>query len=373
VIPVRYVSAALDSSGYANAARNYIDALLSTNSVDLSIGLASFEQNKTNHGSIQDKILSLVNYENNHRIQIIHLTPENFPNWINKNKYNIGYTVWETDKLPVNWVHLCNMLDEVWVPSEWNVKIFKNSGVTKPIYCIPHCIQIPENQDHVQPLSIGNDPSTFIFYSVFQWIERKNPIALLKAYLTEFKKEENVCLALKTYRINDTPAEQDLIKKDIAAIKKSLHFEEFPLMYFFGNLFTADNMKALHKRGNCFVLPTRAEGFGIPQAEAMSWGKPVISTSFSGQKEFMNVENSYLIDYQLTPCSGMIFGNYDGSMTWSDPNIMHLRKLMRQVFVHQEEARQKGKLAQQTIQDKYSRDIIGKLMLKRLREIQKSL
>jgi glycosyltransferase involved in cell wall biosynthesis len=367
-IGVRYVGPALDVSGYASACRNYIDALIDSGEVDLTVKPVSFEQQKTTHGKLAQKIEPFINRSLKYKIQIIHLTPENYPIHVKPNCYNIGYTVWETEQLPNQWATLCNKMDEIWVPSQWNVKVFKESGVTVPVYKVPHVISIPDMSD-MKPITIGADRDTYVFYSILQWIERKGATSLLKAYLTEFNSDENVCLALKAYRLNTSGKEQEIIKQDIGRIKKALNLKEFPPIFFFGNLLPAEYMKGFHSRGDCFVSAHRAEGWGICPAEAMSLGKPVIATGYSGNLEFMNEENSFLVRCQRTPVFNMLFPAYHGRMTWGDPDIMHLRKLMRYCYENQKEAKAKGVIAKKFIEENLNKKRIGSLITNRLKEI----
>lgn len=370
-IGVKWTSAFMDSSGYATAARNYVGALIDSGAVDLTLKTVSFEKHYTTHGSLQKKIERYLNKDIPYNIQVIHLTPENYPPLIEKNKYNVAYTTWETDKLPDFWVPLCNKVNELWVPSQWNKEVFESSGVNKPIYVIPHGINAGEGK--ISPLSMGVDDDVFIFYSIFQWIERKAPLSLLKAYLTEFKPNEKVCLALKTYRLSTSPQEQNIIKQDISNVKKSLNLKKYPEVRFFGVLLSAEHMRGFHDRGDCFVLPSRGEGFSLGHAEAMSYGKPVIGTRYGGCLDFMNDKNSYLVDYQLSPVHNMIFPNYHGDMTWADPSIVHLRELMRHVFENREEAREKGEIARNHIEENFGWNNAASLIIDRLTKIQKEL
>ena len=43
----------------------------------------------------------------------------------------IGYTVWETETLPTDWVNYMNadFIDEIWCPTEYNKRVFEKSGV----------------------------------------------------------------------------------------------------------------------------------------------------------------------------------------------------------------------------------------------------
>jgi glycosyltransferase involved in cell wall biosynthesis len=372
-VPCKWVGALFDTSGYASASRSYVGALINSNAVDLTVQSVTFEKNYTDHGKIAQDIKALENRKISHRIQVVHLTPENYINTRVTGLYNIGYTTWETDKLPEGWVNLCNMMNEIWVPSSWNKEVFAACGVRKPICVIPHGIEAPD-LEKLKPMNMGVDNDVFVFYSIFQWLERKNPTALLKAYLTEFKPDEKVILAIKSYRLDTSAKEQEIIKNDIAHVKQALRIkDEYPSMRFFGTLLSAEQMQELHMRGDCFVLPHRGEGFGIPHAEAMSYGKPVITTNYSGNLEFMKKDNSYLVDYFETPVYNMLFPLYNARMNWAEPSVMHMRKLMRYVFEHRVEAALKGQAARKYIQENLNWEVIGKLMVKRLREIQKEL
>jgi hypothetical protein len=50
--------------------------------------------------------------------------------WIPEDSnYIIGRYMFEVDRLPAPWVQHCNALSEVWVPSEWQKRVFVESGV----------------------------------------------------------------------------------------------------------------------------------------------------------------------------------------------------------------------------------------------------
>lgn len=372
-INLRWVGALFDSSGYASASRSYVQALLQNSEVDLTLGAATFETTmRTSHGPLQETMKGLLNKPLAYKMQVVHLTPENYAAMKEKDKYNIAYTTWETDKLPHGWVEACNSMDEIWVPSSWNKKCFASSGVTKPIVVVPHCVPPMDMTDAI-PLETDLPEDTYCFYSIFQWLERKNPIGLLKAYLSEFKANENVCLLIKSYRLDSSVAEQDIIKQDIANTKQAMRLKEYPQMRFFGTLLSSTQMKGLHARGNCFVLPHRAEGFGIPLAESMLLGKPTISSGYSGNLDFMDNSNSFLIPCQETPVYNMIFPHYDSSMTWGDPDISKLKKLMRYCFEHRAEAAKRAAQGKKDIEERYNLKAISSIIVDRLKEIEGKL
>lgn len=364
---IQYVGALFNSSGYAEAARNNVCALLTQPNISLSLKTISFENWVTDIGHLADDFAPLLKKNQKVDVNLVHLTPENFPRHRVEGAKNIGITVWETTKLPAGWTQLCNLMDEIWVPCDWNVEVFRSSGVNKPVRKLPHCMNLNVfNTFDIEQIS-SIDQSVYNFYSIFQWSSRKNPDGLIAAYLSEFKPSEKVCLILKTYTMDSSyPDKVGTINK-INQVKYDLQLQDTPtppIVLIHGAL-SRRQMFSLHKQCDCFVLPHRAEGWGVPHFEAMAVGNPVITTGFSGNLEFMNGKSSYLCDFSMTPVKGMGRPTYNGLMDWAEPNISNLRYLMRYVFEHQEEAKQKADYGREFIK-KFDLPTVGKQIVEML-------
>jgi glycosyltransferase involved in cell wall biosynthesis len=369
---ISYISACFDASGYAEAARNHIAALHSVG-VTVDVKPVSFEGFKSDLGRLGAVVANWVNQTARNDIQILHLTPENYVRHVSMGKYNIGYCAWETSKLPAKWVPLINQLNEVWVPCEHNKTVFEQSGVIRPVYVMPHPLnsEYAESADTSSTIVANKHENDFVFYSIFQWTERKNPLGLLKAYLTEFSHDEHVCLLLKTYLSNPSVSvEIEKIKQLIKDVKARLYLKQYPRILLVSSLLSRAQIQAIHKQGDCFISLHRAEGFGLPIAEAMLAGNPVITTAYGGPADFVNNDVGCAVKHTLTPCYGMPWDTYTGHMLWAEPDIMDARTHMRSLFNNRELAKQKGERAKQHIKEHYSWEQIGNQMKARLEEIK---
>ncbi len=99
---------------------------------------------------------------------------------------------------------------------------------------------------------------------------------------------------------------------------------------------------------------------------------PTIGTNWSGQLEFMNNENSFLINIDGTATESRcnwICSEYVGGK-FAVPNKNHLRQLMRYIYEHREYAKEKGTIAREYIVNNFSWDISCNRIYERLKNIK---
>lgn len=330
---IKWKGPTLDPSGYGTANRDYVDALYRIGT-DITVQPWNFENKSVDFYGEQGKLIeSLKNKDIDYDVVVHHYVP-NRPA-PEAGKFNVGYNTWETDSLPDNWVDKMNRsFDLVLVPSHFNKEVYRNSGVKVPVEVVPHCLDTSEFEI-AKPAKIPGFERHYKFLSVFQWTERKNPIGLLKAYFTGFYDRNDVVLVLKTYGSSTSKNQRDKIKQMIENIKKDLRFDpnRLPPIYFLGDLISRETMTSVYKGCDCFVLPTRGEGFGLPFAEALAANMQVVAPKQGGQIDILEPQEltGYLpcIHGQWTPVSGMPWiPNYNGLMNWYDPNILEFRDMM---------------------------------------------
>jgi hypothetical protein len=305
VIGIKYIAPVLDNSGYAQAARGNILALYKTG-IPITVQPVSFETARPDLG-VEGQILdSLIGKTIDYNVVVIHTTPEFWHKHSESGKTNIGYTIWETDRLHPDWAgYINNNVSKVLVGCEWNKEVFKNSGVTIPIGVVPHVVNTDALKT-VEPYQLaGVSDDLYTFYSIFQWQERKNPIALIKAYWYAFQNDEDVALVIKTYRSDYSDKEKDAIRISIKRLKQMMPMAKYPPIFLITDMLSNDEIVGLHKRGDCYFSTDRGEGFGLSPFLSAACGNPLIITGFGGSTEYAKPDNSYLINYNLTPCSGM--------------------------------------------------------------------
>jgi glycosyltransferase involved in cell wall biosynthesis len=270
----------------------------------------------------------------------------------------IGIWGWETNTIPPRWQRAFALIDEIWVYSRF---MAENIGAVAPVPVVALPPPVKPPNEPVEPLRLGV-PAGFLFLFVFDYlstVQRKNPVGLIEAFKLAFAPGEGPQLLIKTINAPLRPlAEEEVLwaahgRSDIHVIDRSLSGEE---------------LSGLMAACDCYVSLHRAEGFGLTMAEAMALGKPVIGTGYSGNVDFMNSENSYLIDFTIGRV-GAECEIYPPEGEWAEPSIEHAAELMRGVYDEPQEARRLGARAAQDIAVRLSPEATGAAMRERLKEL----
>ena len=257
----------------------------------------------------------------------------------------VGRTMFETDRIPDGWAERCNAMDEVWVPTEFNRATFAEAGVKAgKLRVVGAGVDTGLFRPDAQPLNVllnGPHLRSFNFLSVFDVQPRKGSDLLLKAFLSEFKPDEDVALVLKLSQHSDGFTNPEAQLSYFIERELGLRLEDCPPIIVLNGFLSQDDMASLYCCADAFVLPSHGEGYGRPLMEALASELPVIATRWSGQLSFLRDENSYPIDIEgLVPAS-VEEESFAGHL-WAQPSVEHLRQLMREVFSHPEEAKKRA-------------------------------
>lgn len=267
-------------------------------------------------------------------------------------KKRIGYTLWESTKLPPKWIKLMNTVDEMWTCSQFCKDIFEKNGVDRKITVVKEGVDTTLFHKYVKPIQ-RPDPEGFYFCSVFRWEPRKSPDILLKAFTEEFKPEEKVYLGLECYN-PATPNANYWFEMAMFGLKPDM----LKNIFFISNEFVPQEQLArFFRMSDCFVLPTKSEAWGLPTIEALACGIPAITTNWGGSLEFMNNDVGWLIDVEKMEMPHSPYIGFQEDIPgneWAVPSIKHLRELMRYAFEHKDECKKKGDKAYEWVDSNFT-------------------
>ena len=369
---VAYLGPLKDYSGYGEANRHFV-AALDAAGVFVLPQLVSYVVDASDFGALGARIEPMFERKADYRIKILHTTPNVFQRYIEPGKYHIAHFFWETDKVPDDFAAGLHLCDEIWTGSKANEEAIRRAGVDKPVIIIPQPVDLDVEEQ--KPYQIP-DFDGFLFYSIFEWTFRKNPDALLQAYWSEFQDGENVGLLIKTYHKDFNLYNKRMIRNSIERLKARSGLTKFPPVFLYLDLMDRKHIARLHQTGDVYVSAHHGEGWGVPQVQAAAAGKPFISTNYGGCHEyFQNNHDALLLDYRMERVHGMDTASqwYSSDQHWAEVNPAYLRAQLRWAYQNPANMREMGARARQTAEERFSFDVVGRLMRERLEAIEASL
>ncbi len=368
---VAYLGPLKDYSGYGEANRHFV-AALDAAGVNVIPQLVSYTTEFSDFGPLGARIEPWFERTDPYRIKILHTTPNVFKRHLEPGKYHIAHFFWETDQVPADFANGLDLVDEIWTGSKANEDAIRKAGVHKPVYIIPQPVDLELEEQ--EPYSIG-DFNGQLFYSIFEWTDRKNPQELLQAYWEEFQAGENVGLLIKTYFRDFNLVNKRMIRHQIEQLKARSGLRKFPPIFLYLDLMDRKHIQRLHQTGDVYVTAHRGEGWGVPQVQAAVAGKPMIATAYAGCHEYFTQDTAHLIDYTMVPVRGMDHSSmwYSSDQNWADVDHAMLRQAFRDCYERPANAKEMGARARALVADRFSFGRVGELMRKRLAEIEASL
>lgn len=273
------------------------------------------------------------------------------------NDFKVGYTMFETDKLPTgkDWAgededapKLINReLDLLLVPCEHNKELFKNSGVTIPIEVVP-CGINPE----LFPYYERPERKTFTFFMYGTLTLRKNPGMVISAFANLFKDNPDVKLVLKTQ--SGTLGHVEYVDMgDITVID---------------SLWTVERLNEELRNVDCMVFPSRGEGFGIPPLEAMATGLPTIIADNTGMSEYADPGYNFVVSTEKTAPAQRYPQKWGDVGNWYEPSYTELKAMMKWVYENRQVAKEIGKDASAWVHKNWTYDNTAEKMIEAIKK-----
>jgi glycosyltransferase involved in cell wall biosynthesis len=316
-------------SGYGDHARDLLHSLYKLDKFDIKVistrwgntPMDALNYDKPFHKWIIDNIIPSPQQKPDIYIQVT--VPNEFQPL---GFYNIGITAAiETTHCALDWIHGCNRMDLIIVPSEHSKKSLVDTVYNEQDKRTGQLIAQHKIQKPVEVLFEGFDEADFgteivaniseldevkedfAFLFVGHWLrgdlgeDRKNVGMMIKTFAMAFKNEKvKPALILKTSSAGFSVMDREAtIKKIKQALGKD--YGQVPIYLLHGDL-TPAQMNGLyeHPKVKAMLNFTKGEGFGRPLLEFSLTGKPVIVSNWSGHLDFLK-SGAVLLEGELKP------------------------------------------------------------------------
>lgn len=247
-----------------------------------------------------------------------------------------GLWFWELAEFPSCWPRAFDLLDEVWVTSEFTrAAVAARSSI--PVRLVPLPVIAPSRPSPFTRTDLGL-PDAYVFATSVDFNSvgrRKNPLDTVAAFTAAFGPDDGAHLSIKSINGMSHLGQFEQLRwamggrTDISLV--DAHW-------------SAHRVQGWLEACDCFISLHRSEGFGLNLAAAMAAARPVIATGYSGNMDFMTPDTSRLVPFELVEV-GADAEPYNPSSYWAQPDVAAAAQHMRAVFDHQDDAVALGRAA----------------------------
>ncbi len=275
-------------------------------------------------------------------------------------RYNIAYWLWELEEFPEEWVSCMDTVDEVWTPAEF-ISCGIRKRTDKPVYTMPYGMELDMNNMYGRGY-FHLPENKFLFLVMYDFLsisERKNPKGCIQAYKRAFSKgNTEVGMVIKVNHLKNG-SELDALKAEL---------DGYQNIYFIIDNLSRKEVESLLEAVDVFVSLHRAEGFGLPLAEAMYLGTAVVATNWSAPTEFMDEDSVCLVDYKLITLQEDV-GPYRKGNRWADADVGQAARYMQRLWEDRDYFDRKVVSGKRHIRECLDKGKMARRMSERLKEI----
>ncbi len=276
-------------------------------------------------------------------------------------RFNAAMWFWETGDLPRRSRPAFDVVDELWVASEYLVDVFGQYSQV-PVRNIGLAADLPESRS-VDRKRLGWREDEFVYLFVYDALSsygRKNPGKALEAFINAFSPDfDGVRFVLKVSNLNKFPSSQ----AEILGLQ-----DRYPAITVIDEYMTRDGVLDIMAAADIYVSLHAAEGYGLTLLEAMALRTPTICTAYSGNMDFTTATNSWLVDYDIISTDEPT-GPYPEGSIWASPDVESATELLRHTATHRDEVDRKAKLARVDALEAASLDAYAQRLDAQLRRV----
>jgi len=264
-------------------------------------------------------------------------------------RYTIGIQPWETENYVPPPDHIVSLYDEIWTVSEFCRRVISKS-IPQPVKVVnfPIIPQVSTERNNDKPFTV------LYMFSVDSVVDRKNPALAIEAFRRAFGDGQRLILKSNTKNRQHIRQFIDDMIGRTPNHSTSSHSSRFApnIIHIPDNYSDYERWKLLNEC-DVYLSPHASEGLGFTILEAMSLGKPVVATGYSGNMDFMDNTNSVPVSYEMVPIPDNT-PPYSGTGYWAKPNIDEMASALTRLYNDVHYRNRVGKAAKATIESKLS-------------------
>lgn len=239
-----------------------------------------------------------------------------------RDKRVVAYWAWELPRAPDDWKFGAPFVHEIWAPSRFTADAIQPVAAGRLVRVVAHPVAARLGQTRIENSKAPDAERPFTVLTMFDMgssLARKNPLAAVAAFRKAFGDDRNTRLLVKVLNGDSFAAGRADLERSIAGAANIELIER---------RLTLDELAALYDRSDALLSLHRAEGFGLPLAEAMLRGVAVIATDWSGNVDFLSKETGFPVPYRLVPASDPQRTYDDAGASWADADVGAAARLL---------------------------------------------
>lgn len=263
--------------------------------------------------------------------------------------HRIALWHWEYSAPPAALAESQRLFDEFWAVSRHAAVSLQELG-DYPVRVFP--VPIPLRTRPWPHKSDVGWPDRFTFLTVFDHLSlspRKNPASAIRAFCEAFPRprQDGPQLIVKSRSADRMPEADDALRSE-ATDRPDITIQDGAL--------PDDHQADLIAAADVLVSLHRAEGYGLALAEAMGAGTVAMGTAWSGNLDFMTVNNSVLVPYRMVPTPAELW-NVPAEAQWADPDVSAAATAMQRLVADQHWREQLRITADRDARDRHSFEV----------------
>lgn len=227
-----------------------------------------------------------------------------------RRKHVIAHWFWELPRLPEDWSPAIPFLHGICVNTIFVRDAVRPIAHGRPLYVVPYPLTWTGGPR--SPLSQERPFTVSVIFNIASSFARKNPCAAIAAFRQAFGNDPSAQLVVKYMNAFAWPEGVRLLEEAASGAGN---------IELIGEVLDEAGMNALYERTDVVISLHRAEGLGLPIAEGMMRGLPVIATDWSGSVDFLTPDTGVPVRFKLVPVNDPQGKYTDADLRWAEADV----------------------------------------------------